>query len=205
MRNRTKDSGFAALFWNGEPENRHLTEATHIIESVLVPIHADPSNFIMMSRCVHPSLFCLRHDVGWPPISDDPSLSNTPQLLLAASTVTGKTRADLAIMSFPRFYANTLEPVEITRGSLQATLKELLVAVRRGVDAIQQGSPPLEDWGNSGLYTGPAGKSGGRGLRRVDGVGCLSAESCRWKSAVNTTLPANQQRCLKESHSRFFD
>ncbi|KAK1141214.1 hypothetical protein N8T08_009253 [Aspergillus melleus] len=59
-------------------------------------------------------------------------------------------------MSRPQYYANTLEPVDITPEKLQKTLEDLLVAVRRGVDAIQQGSPPSEDWGSSGLYTGPA-------------------------------------------------
>ncbi|KAI9036857.1 lanthionine synthetase C family protein [Aspergillus affinis] len=60
-------------------------------------------------------------------------------------------------MSRPQFYANTLEPVDITPEKLQKTLEDLLVAVRRGVDVIQKESPPSEDWGSSGLYTGPAG------------------------------------------------
>lgn len=61
------------------------------------------------------------------------------------------------IMSPPRYYANTLETVEITPDSIQKALEELLVAVRRGVDVVQNGSPTSEDWGTSGIYTGPAG------------------------------------------------
>ncbi|KAH8422845.1 lanthionine synthetase C family protein [Aspergillus melleus] len=60
-------------------------------------------------------------------------------------------------MSRPQYYANTLEPVDITPEKLQKTLEDLLVAVRRGIDVIQQESPSSEDWGSSGLYTGPAG------------------------------------------------
>ncbi|PLB46911.1 lanthionine synthetase C family protein [Aspergillus steynii IBT 23096] len=74
----------------------------------------------------------------------------------------------------PQFYANTLEPVETTPGSLQKTLTELLVAVRRGVDVVQQGSPPSEDWGSSGLYTGPAGIA--LGFLRLDHQSASLAE-----------------------------
>ncbi|KAA8644799.1 hypothetical protein EYZ11_010071 [Aspergillus tanneri] len=60
-------------------------------------------------------------------------------------------------MSSPQFYPNALTTVDIEPESLQKTLGELLVAVRRGVDIVQHGSPPSASWGTAGLYTGVAG------------------------------------------------
>lgn len=57
----------------------------------------------------------------------------------------------------PQYYKNHLQPIEVNRNTLLETLKQLRVAVVRGVDLIQAGSPPTGDWDNGGMFNGVPG------------------------------------------------
>lgn len=57
----------------------------------------------------------------------------------------------------PQYYENDLKPVEISKESLQKTLKELRVAAIRGTEIVQNGSPPPSEWGAKGFFNGSPG------------------------------------------------
>lgn len=57
----------------------------------------------------------------------------------------------------PQYYQNTLKPVDITPDSLRDILKELRIAAKLGADLVHHGSPPTDDWGSKGMFSGTPG------------------------------------------------
>ncbi|RMJ26649.1 hypothetical protein PHISP_02461 [Aspergillus sp. HF37] len=73
----------------------------------------------------------------------------------------------------PQFYQNNLKPVDITPDSLRRVLQELCTAARHGADLVHHGSPPTDDWGNKGMFSGAPATSGSDGAVSGDDVRCL--------------------------------
>lgn len=57
----------------------------------------------------------------------------------------------------PQYHKHNLIPVDISQGSLRETLKELRIAIKRGADLVQNGSPPADEWGEKGMFNGTPG------------------------------------------------
>ncbi|KAE8350996.1 putative lanthionine synthetase C family protein [Aspergillus coremiiformis] len=54
-------------------------------------------------------------------------------------------------MNHLQYYPNTLEPLQISRDSLQNTLHELRIAVNHGASLVQRDCPPSVEWDNTGI------------------------------------------------------
>ncbi|RAL09518.1 lanthionine synthetase C family protein [Aspergillus homomorphus CBS 101889] len=66
----------------------------------------------------------------------------------------------MSIKDAPQFYPNSLSPVQVDTGTLEAVLKQLQEAVNHGARLIETECPPLEAWGkphNTGFYAGLPG------------------------------------------------
>jgi hypothetical protein len=60
-------------------------------------------------------------------------------------------------LDHPRFYPNHLQPSDISRTSLQVSLKDFRLAVRKGVEQIELENPPMMQYDGRGIFDGNLG------------------------------------------------